>query len=226
MRVANFVLCRVECRHYGSAILSAVLSLPESDNIITTLFPKVYADFVEALDGIDNGISCQQGPKLYRSRTDLSARIGSLNPRWNEDSSDDILDAKFKIASDLAGSEFLSRVDYLAKAWLPAREIVLSAVEKRKEVDPSGKVVVFESFAPWKEHLHLIEGELSLAEDELPLYVLYPEGAQPDCKWRIQAVPLDAESFQSRKALPEAYVQSAKSFSPLWIVPCADASSV
>jgi uncharacterized UPF0160 family protein len=34
---------------------------------------------------------------------------------------------------------------------------------------------------------------------------LYPEGTQPDCKWRIQAVPLDSESFQSRKALPESW---------------------
>lgn len=182
-----------------------MLSLPVDSSTVSTLFPKVYADFVEALDGIDNGINEKDGPSRYRSRTDLSARIGQLNPRWNEPSTDAILDAKFADASALAGREFLERVDYLANAWLPAREIVLRAIEKRKQdVDQSGKVVVFETFAPWKEHLHLIEKELQIGEDELPLYVLYPESEAADTKWRIQAVPLDSESFQSRKALPEA----------------------
>ncbi|KAK4697855.1 MYG1 exonuclease, partial [Phenoliferia sp. Uapishka_3] len=192
-------------KHYGSEILAQVLSLPITHATVTTLFPKIYADFVEALDGIDNGISAQSGPALYRSKTDLSSRVGTLNPRWNEPSSDEILDAKFEVASKLAGGEFLQRVDYLAKAWLPARDIVLRAVDARKTVHSSGKVVVFDEFSPWKEHLHILEGELQIPQDELPLYVLYPEGTEANSKWRIQAVPQDAESFQSRKALPEAW---------------------
>lgn len=144
-----FPLTRLR-RHFGPAILSTILSLPESHPTITTLYPKLYADFVEALDGIDNGISAQSGPALYRSRTDLSARVGQLNPRWNEEFNDEVLDAKFEIASKLAGGEFLERVDYTAKAWLPAREIVLRAVESRKEIEAGGRVVVFSEFAPWK----------------------------------------------------------------------------
>lgn len=137
-------------RHFGTSILSNILSLPVSHPTITTLYPKIYADFVEALDGIDNGISAQSGPTLYRSRTDLSSRVGGLNPRWNEPTSDSVLDAKFAVASALTGKEFLERVDYLANAWLPARSIVEKAVLSRKEVDASGRVVVFEEFAPWK----------------------------------------------------------------------------
>ncbi|KAL8287325.1 hypothetical protein RQP46_003777 [Phenoliferia psychrophenolica] len=192
-------------KHFGPEILSTVLDLPISSPTVTQLFPKLYADFVEALDGIDNGISAQSGPSLYRSKTDLSSRVGTLNPRWNEPSSDELLDKKFVEASQLAGGEFLARLDYLAKAWLPARDIVVKAVEARKTVHKSGKVVVFEEFSPWKEHLHILEGELAIPADELPLYVLYPEGTTPDSKWRIQAVPQVAESFQSRKALPEAW---------------------
>lgn len=118
-------------------------------------------------------------------------------------------------------------MDYTAKAWLPARDIVLAAVENRKQVHPSGKVLVFDSFSPWKvgpvclrfvlffttkplplssppqEHLHILETELAIPEAELPLYVLYAEG-DPTGKWRVQAVPKSAESFESRKALPEA----------------------
>lgn len=137
-------------RHFGAEILSTVLSLPVTDATVTTLFPKIYGDFVEALDGIDNGIAAQSGPSLYRSKTDLSSRVGTLNPRWNEESSDAILDAKFAGASALAGGEFLARVDYLAKAWLPARAIVEKAVTARKSVHASGKVVVFDEFSPWK----------------------------------------------------------------------------
>lgn len=43
-------------------------------------------EFIEAIDAIDNGISqygSQEQPK-YRNRTDLSSRVGWLNPRWNE----------------------------------------------------------------------------------------------------------------------------------------------
>jgi uncharacterized UPF0160 family protein len=43
-------------------------------------------EFIEAIDGVDNGVS--QYPRdiapKYRNRTDLSARVGWLNPAWNE----------------------------------------------------------------------------------------------------------------------------------------------
>jgi uncharacterized UPF0160 family protein len=45
-----------------------------------------FQEFIEALDGIDNGISQYTNdiqPK-YRNRTDLSSRVGWLNPAWNE----------------------------------------------------------------------------------------------------------------------------------------------
>lgn len=45
-----------------------------------------FQEFIEALDGVDNGITQYPNdiqPK-YRSRTDLSSRVGWLNPAWNE----------------------------------------------------------------------------------------------------------------------------------------------
>ena len=41
--------------------------------------------------------------------------MGGLNPRWNEDSSNERADAQFQKAVQLTGSEFLESVDYLAK---------------------------------------------------------------------------------------------------------------
>lgn len=135
-----------------------MIEQPIDSAVVDTLWLKMYSDFVEAFDGIDNGITqyVSSEPALYRSRTDISSRIGSLNPRWNEDSNDQILDDRFTQASQLAGKEFLERLDYLHKAWLPAREIVKRAVEKRKDVHPSGKVLVFDEFAPWKVNTHLV----------------------------------------------------------------------
>lgn len=145
----------VDTRHFGLEIIAHKLSLPISHPSVQTLHVKLYADFVEALDGIDNGISAYTGPAKYRSRTDLSSRVGSLNPRWNETSNDEILDARFETASALAGSEFFSALDYAANAWLPAREIIVKALNERKQVHPSGSIVVFSEFAPWKVSFYL-----------------------------------------------------------------------
>lgn len=54
-------------------------------------------------------------PPRYLSNTHLAARVGSLNPRWNEDFSAERTDAQFQKAVQLTGSEFLEAVDYLAK---------------------------------------------------------------------------------------------------------------
>ena len=56
-------------------------------------------------------------------------------------------------ASTLAGEEFLGRLDYYAKAWLPARTLVVDGLSQRVQVDPSGRIILFNQFAPWKVSL-------------------------------------------------------------------------
>jgi hypothetical protein len=55
----------------------------------------------------------------------------------------------------MTGEEFLGRLNYYANAWLPARDLVVSALTHRNNVDPSGKILLFEQFAPWKVHAFL-----------------------------------------------------------------------
>ena len=194
-------------KHFGKQILSAHLNIPEQDPVTDLLYIKLYDDFVEAIDAIDNGIS-QYPSELkpaYKSRTDLSARIGYLNPSWNEKSDNSILDNKFQQASLLAGTEFFNRVDYSFNSWLPARQKVLDAVNARKQYpagDPQGRLIVFDEFTSWKDHLFKLEKELDIPDPEKPIYIVYPDESG---KWRIQAVPESPESFVSRKALPEAW---------------------
>lgn len=43
----------------------------------------------------------------------------------------------------MTGEEFLNQLDDFAQAWLPARDIVQAALDKRFEIDQSGSVIVF-----------------------------------------------------------------------------------
>jgi uncharacterized UPF0160 family protein len=91
-------------RHFGREIISSQLQLTADDPKVESLWLKLYRvffplllcvqgplftefqEFIEALDGVDNGISQYPNdiqPK-YRNRTDLSSRVGWLNPAWNE----------------------------------------------------------------------------------------------------------------------------------------------
>jgi uncharacterized UPF0160 family protein len=96
-------------------------------------------------------------------------------------------------------------------------------VAKSKEtIDPTGKIIVFEQFLPWKVYLdyphtgprahepfskeHLFELEADPASNITPggaIYVVYPDETAGN--WRVQAVPVSPESFDSRKALPEQW---------------------
>jgi urease accessory protein len=122
----------------------------------------LYDDFIEAIDGIDNGIALfppSAGSPAYSSKTDLSSRVAYLNPRWNETlpSSPEEREAdgmkRFEKASHLAGQEFFDRVDYTWEAWLPARKIIEDALQSRKQSeggDAKGRLLIFDDYAAWK----------------------------------------------------------------------------
>lgn len=159
-------------------------------------------DFIEALDGNDNGIP--QYPTdlqpAYRESTSLPSRVGAFNPWWNQSVTEADVDARFEKASELAGSELRDKLLYTANAWLPARELVKTAFEKRNEVHPSGRVIALERSCPWKEHLLDLEKTQNLTAESNILYVLYPDESN---NWRIQCVPVKPEGFENRKSLPE-----------------------
>ncbi len=59
-------------------------------------------------------------PPKYMSTTNLSSRVGALNPRWNEDQSSERTDEQFLKAVQLTGSDFLDSVDYISKVHTPS----------------------------------------------------------------------------------------------------------
>jgi uncharacterized UPF0160 family protein len=88
-------------------------------------------------------------------------------------------------------------VGYL-DSWLPARAIVENAISNNLLFE--GRVVRFDQFCPWQEHLFDIEREKGISGQIL--YALFPDTTG---QWRIQAVGTEGTSFQNRKPLPQEW---------------------
>lgn len=187
-------------KYYGLEIIAKELGLDAKHPDVDRVYLALYKSFVEAIDAIDNGINQYDvtDPPRYVDNTNLSARVGKLNPDWMEEQSSKKEDAAFLRAMELAGREFLEALRYQARSWLPARTIVADCLASRFEVDSSGEIMVLKQFCPWKLHLFELEEELKL--DPSIKYALYEDDRSK--QWRVQAVAVGPGRFESRKALP------------------------
>eukprot|EP00871_Galdieria_phlegrea_P003844 jgi/Galph1/4460/GphlegSOOS_G3052.1 len=194
-------------KHFGREILQNILKEMD-DTSIDVLYKHIYYSFIEELDAIDNGVNAYDAdlPPRYSISTHLSARVGCLNPAWNDKDADE--EDRFQQAMDLAGKEFVDHVYRCAHIWFPARNIVKGAFFNRGRVDSSLEIMVLETACPWKSHLYELEEE-NLSNDNMDdkdiksvKYVLYP---RKDGSWSVQAVSVSEESFKSRKPLPQSW---------------------
>ena len=202
--------------HFGKLIIALQTGLDEGGEEVDILWKKVYEDFVEALDAHDNGIPVydpSETKNLHKRFHDggisLGSLVGDLNANFGDEDgltteqAQEAEDGRFLKASSLMGETFLRKLAYYHHAWLPARTLVHETYNARKEYDAKGRLMVFPRGCSWKDHLHTLEAERSSGESVL--YVLYPESEHEGAKWRIQAVGVSIDSFQSRKPLPEAW---------------------
>ncbi|XP_027981458.1 UPF0160 protein MYG1, mitochondrial isoform X2 [Eumetopias jubatus] len=145
--------------HFGHKLLAQLLGISEEDSMLGTIYDKMYENFVEEVDAVDNGISqWEEGEPRYVLTTTLSARVARLNPAWNQPNQD-------------------------------------------TEVDPSGEIIeLANGGCPWKEHLYHLESGLS--PPGTIAFVIYTDQAG---QWRVQCVPKEPHSFQSRLPLPEPW---------------------
>ncbi|CAO3595006.1 unnamed protein product [Absidia cylindrospora] len=189
-------------KHFGREVITSVA---DCTNHLDTIYQKTYNGFIESVDAHDNGISAYPAnltPLFKENPTSLASRVEQKNPSWNETLTDPQIDARFVEASDMAGSELSQYIEKLVSSWLPARSLVVEALEHRQEVHASGQIIALKRSCPWKEHLMDLEKEQGLTSPIL--YVLYPESA-PNGNWRIQCVPTRPEGFENRKSLPETW---------------------
>uniref|UniRef100_A0A023GN45 Putative secreted protein n=1 Tax=Amblyomma triste TaxID=251400 RepID=A0A023GN45_AMBTT len=185
--------------HHGREVIAETLGWKVTDPNLEKIYDKVYENFMEEIDAIDNGINAYDGEPRYRINTNLSSRVAHLNPPWNEPNPKP--DEQFQKAMKLTGEEFLDRVHYYATSWIPARELVLSALQQRQKVGEAGSVVILErGGCPWKDHLLALEEELSMPGEVK--FVLYQD---QNGSWRVQGVPVTLGSFECRIHLPEKW---------------------
>ncbi|KZV40919.1 hypothetical protein F511_05164 [Dorcoceras hygrometricum] len=188
-------------KHFGREIIAKELQVDKDHPDVQRLFLAVYKSFMEAIDAIDNGINqydTDQTPR-YVNSTHLSSRVGKLNLDWiDPDQSAEKENAAFDRAMALAGTEFLDSIRSHARSWLPARSIVIECLAARHDIDPSGEIMVLNRFCPWKLHLFELEEEEKI--EPSVKYVLYQDDRSKH--WRVQAVAIAPDRFESRKALP------------------------
>lgn len=191
-------------KHFGGGVVEALCGHLEP-KAVAAILAKTYDSLIRELDALDNGVSIADEPR-YRFCTHLGARIGRLNPSWQEPNSPDIENARFKEAMQLAAKELCDVVCGYCNGWLPARTIVEEALAKRSDVHPSGEIMKLPRFCPWQEHLFDLEEEAAAAGDasKTPLtkYVVF---ADSRAGWRVQAAPKTRGSFENRLPLPRAW---------------------
>ncbi|CCK71230.1 Myg1p KNAG_0G01720 [Huiozyma naganishii CBS 8797] len=192
-------------KHYGRDIIKCILDgAVTSDADLEVLYQRVYEKFVEALDANDNGINKYDveelgvQPKFNDNAISIPGIISGFNPNWNEDSSAEAFDRGFFKASDFIGKIFVDLVTGYGKAWLPAKTLVRKAIDGRMDVDKSGKIILFDQFCPWKEHLYNVEKELNL--EGVIEFVIFQDSMG---SWRVATVPVSSTSFKFRRGLPE-----------------------
>ncbi|GMM34569.1 Myg1 protein [Saccharomycopsis crataegensis] len=190
-------------KHFGREIISEVLKLNSADENVDLLYLKMYKEFVESLDANDNGIEAypkEVKPAFHYRNITLPSIVANFNPSWNEDHSDEVYYRQFLVASDFIGNCFLRMLKSLGNSWLPAKKVVSDAFVKRFDVDKSGRILILDQFAPWKEHLYDIEFKND-AKGEIT-YVLFEDTSG---SWRISTVPITSSSFSNRRPLPEKW---------------------
>jgi len=184
--------------HFGKDILKEILK-SDDEVFVDKIFDKVYSNFMEEIDAHDNGISSREGEPRFQITTDIGSRVAALRPAWNDAQQD--FDKGFHKAMEMVRPEFVDRVTYYGNVWWPARALVQRALETRFDVHPSGRVVAFlEGACPYKEHLFELEEEQNIAG--FILYAVFPDHGM---QWRVAAVGVQGQQFESRLNLPVAW---------------------
>ncbi|KOO30043.1 gamm1 protein [Chrysochromulina tobinii] len=180
-------------KHYGREVLIRLHpSLSANPDALDWVYRKMYEDFMEAIDGNDNGIELAEAVR-YKESSTLPHRVHRLNARWNAPKDGPTEDERFETASALCGAEFGEMLRYIVECELPAREIVETALRARTAVHASGRA---------RSKRYELERRHGLPAEGLVQFVLYPDSSG---MWRVQAVTVEGTAFTNRLGLLEPW---------------------
>jgi uncharacterized UPF0160 family protein len=192
-------------KHFGAQVVEALCGKLEPA-AMSAIVAKTYASLICELDALDNGVQIADEPR-YRFVTHLGARIGRLNPSWQEPNSPEVENSRFQDATCLAAKELTDVITGYATSWLPARTIVETALSQRSDVHASKEIMRLPKFCPWQEHLFDLEEEAAkngsgAGTGPLTKYVLFTDSRGGH---RVQAVSKARGSFENRLSLPKEW---------------------
>eukprot|EP00834_Sanchytrium_tribonematis_P005718 NODE_365_length_8707_cov_1.170423.p5 type:complete len:318 gc:universal NODE_365_length_8707_cov_1.170423:6076-5123(-) len=183
-------------KHYGKQLIEKVLKTdsPKTEKI----FQKMYSSFIEAFDGIDNGVdrfSSNETPK-YKDNTSISSIIGSMNGTYVEP--EDLQDERFSKAMSWMKDILLRTIEVYGISWLPSREVISKCLLEMKD-----GIMILDEYVPWKSHVYELEEELLKTKKikQRPLFCVYPDKNT----WRVTCVSIKEGSFENRLSLPEKW---------------------
>jgi uncharacterized UPF0160 family protein len=189
--------------YYGERVIQATMKKLKDTELdsahLKSIYVKVYENFIQEIDGIDNGVPQFDGEPKYSINSHLSNRVKHFNPDWTENLTSDQIDERFAKAQEYVGKEFQDKILNYATSWLPARSIVEEAIKDRFKVHESGEIIELSRFCPWQEHLREVEYENEGIEIK---YVIF-NGGNDD--WRVQCIPVKSGSFVCRKFLKKSW---------------------
>lgn len=171
--------------HYGLEIITKLvkeLKFEEynNDEDMNMIWKIFYRQFVEEIDGFDNGISPADVEPNYSVHTGISRRIERLNPHWRESDVDP--DARFIEAVAVMRDDVMRFLRNICSCLYPTVKAVRQGFDARFDTHPSGRVIELPRKLPFSGSLNHLEAELG-KENEI-LYAIIPrqEGEQ----WTIQ----------------------------------------
>ncbi|XP_071438836.1 MYG1 protein C27H6.8 isoform X2 [Hetaerina americana] len=183
--------------HYGELVLKAMVKQNLTEAEYQEIYHHMYRTFVVEIDAKDNGIEPADPPFRYQINTDLSSRVSRLNMHGSTSFSEDI---QFSKAVEMVGKEFTEVLEDSVTSWLPSKQFVAKAIEKRFSVDASGQVIKFERGGiSWPLHLKALEDEMDIHPKIL--FVLFPDANRG---WRVQAV--SSHGFILRKQVLKEFM--------------------
>jgi len=187
-------------KHFAPKVVEALCG-PLPEKISEAIVAKTYDSLIRELDALDNGVNVADKPR-YRFCTHLGARVGRLNPSWQEENSPQIENSRFKEAMVLAAREICDVICGYVTSWLPARSIVEEGLEARASLHASEEVMKLPRFCPWQEHLFDLEACEEKHRTPLTKYVIFQDSR---AGWRVQAVPAARGTFENRLSLPKVW---------------------
>jgi len=151
---------------------------------------KIYKNFIEEVDAIDNGVEIAERSK-YKILSGLGTRVKRCNPSWRDGTvSPKHENESFRKAVLRCAEELLEQVSVVVKDWFPARSILEEAVwvsspvyrqaMQRKGLqytnseyelnNNSARCVILRQCCPWQEHLADLEDDIQILSPVSPYH--------------------------------------------------------